>query len=139
LNIRGKRPFVLKQSQNETNSAGSSAGHSCKSLAGHPPKKFPTLTRTIQRCGFVAVKNTAAANLPSMKHKSGRQLQLTPFFSININHEHWFFTDSVKLTIYTYGIGNYPSNTHRFENTGQFKLKVKALLSDGFEFIRDQS
>jgi hypothetical protein len=54
-------------------------------------------------------------------------------------YSHWFFINSERLEIYTYGLGNHPTNTHRFEDKEIFQAKIKALTSDGFEFIKDQA
>jgi hypothetical protein len=51
---------------------------------------------------------------------------------------HWFFTNSVDLIIWTYGLGNHPSATYKFDNRKDFDKKVKQLKSDNYEFIKDQ-
>jgi hypothetical protein len=52
---------------------------------------------------------------------------------------HWFFTNSNTFLIWTYALGDHPSNSHQFDNQEDFDLKVQQLIEDGYEFIRDQS
>jgi hypothetical protein len=54
-------------------------------------------------------------------------------------YSHWFYINSKYLAIYTFGLGDHPSNTYRFENEEDFEAKIKALTSDGFEFMKDQA
>lgn len=54
-------------------------------------------------------------------------------------YSHWFFINSERLEIYTYGLGDYPTTTHRFEDKKDFETKIKALASDGFHYIKDQA
>lgn len=54
-------------------------------------------------------------------------------------HTHWFFTNSEDLMVFTYGLGDHPSNTHRFQNKEDFQNKIKLLTNDGYEFIKDQA
>ncbi len=53
--------------------------------------------------------------------------------------QHWFYINSESLTIWTYGLGNHPSSTYRFEDKKDFKLRIKCFLDDGYEFIKDQA
>jgi len=53
--------------------------------------------------------------------------------------QHWFYINSESLTIWTYGLGNHPTATYRFEDKEDFELRIKSFLDDGYEFIKDQA
>jgi hypothetical protein len=54
-------------------------------------------------------------------------------------YSNWFYTNTERLEIYTYGLGDHPTKTHRFQNKEDFENKIRILKAGGFEFVRDQS
>jgi hypothetical protein len=54
-------------------------------------------------------------------------------------YSHWFFINSVTLSIFTYGLGDHPSATYRFQNEVDFNRQIEKFKNDGYEFIKDQA
>jgi len=57
----------------------------------------------------------------------------------HMKSSYWFFTNSNTFLIWTYALGEHHSNSYQFEDEEDFDLKVRHLIEDGYEFIRDQS
>jgi hypothetical protein len=55
------------------------------------------------------------------------------------DYSHWFFINSNTLSIFTYGSGNHPTATHRYENKVDFDRQIEAFKKDGYKFIKDQA
>ena len=57
-----------------------------------------------------------------------------------MNKTHWFYINSNKMEIYTYGKGNHPTTTYTFEEKEDYDAAVKRFMeSDEYEFIKDQA
>lgn len=50
----------------------------------------------------------------------------------------WFFINSTDRIIYTYGSGDRPSATYRFDCEKAFRAKIRQLKADGYDLIKDQ-
>jgi hypothetical protein len=56
-----------------------------------------------------------------------------------MNKELWFFTNSQFLCIFTYGSGDRPTRTYRYQSKQDFKKAVDGFKKDGYKFIKDQA
>jgi hypothetical protein len=54
-------------------------------------------------------------------------------------YTNWFYTNSNDLTIHTYGVGDHPTKTYKFEDEDDLKMAVRGFIRDGYKFIKDQA
>ena len=53
---------------------------------------------------------------------------------------HWFFINSNKLEIYTYGLGDHPTVTYKFDSKEDYDAEVRRFMeSDDYDFEGDQA